>query len=85
MNDPPRGPKARDACQEKKILTISARSAVKLSNRESRSERRWRHLDVGSLDAQSKLAISWYVGGRDSGAAMIFMDDLAKRLANRVQ
>lgn len=32
------------------------------------------------LDAQSKLAISWYVGGRDSDAAMIFMDDLAKRL-----
>jgi hypothetical protein len=37
------------------------------------------------LDAESKLALSWYVGGRDSEAAMIFMDDLAKRLANRVQ
>jgi len=37
------------------------------------------------LDAQSKLAVSWYVGGRDIEAAMIFMDDLAKRLANRVQ
>jgi IS1 family transposase len=37
------------------------------------------------LDAQSKLAVSWYVGGRDSEAAMIFMDDLAKRLANPVQ
>jgi IS1 family transposase len=37
------------------------------------------------LDAQSKLAVSWYVGDRDSEAAMIFMDDLAKRLANRVQ
>ena len=37
------------------------------------------------LDAQSKLAVSWYVGGRDSDAAIIFMDDLAKRLANRVQ
>src|SRR6202162_24524 len=37
------------------------------------------------LDAQSKLAVSWYVGGRDSEAAMIFIDDLAKRLANRVQ
>jgi hypothetical protein len=35
--------------------------------------------------AESKLAVSWYVGGRDSDAAMIFMDDLAKRLANRVQ
>ena len=37
------------------------------------------------LDAESKLVVSWYVGGRDSEAAMIFMDDLAKRLANRVQ
>ena len=36
-------------------------------------------------DAQSKLAVSWYIGGRDSDAAIIFMDDLAKRLANRVQ
>jgi hypothetical protein len=37
------------------------------------------------LDAESKLAVSWYVGGRNSDAAIIFMDDLAKRLANRVQ
>jgi IS1 family transposase len=37
------------------------------------------------LDADSKLAVSWYVGGRDGQAAMVFMDDLAKRLANRVQ
>jgi hypothetical protein len=28
---------------------------------------------------------SWVVGGRDSDAAMIFMDDLKSRLANRVQ
>ncbi len=37
------------------------------------------------LDADSKLAVSWYVGGRDSQAAMTFIDDLAKRLAHRVQ
>jgi hypothetical protein len=37
------------------------------------------------IDAQSKLVVSWHVGGRDSEAAMIFMDDLAKRVANRVQ
>lgn len=37
------------------------------------------------LDAESKLAVSWYIGGRDGEAAMVFMDDLAKRLANRVQ
>jgi IS1 family transposase len=37
------------------------------------------------LDADTKLVASFYVGGRDSEAAMTFMDDLAKRLTNRVQ
>ena len=37
------------------------------------------------LDADTKLVASWYVGGRDSEAAMTFMDDLAPRLASRVQ
>lgn len=37
------------------------------------------------LDADTKLAVSWYVGSRDGEAAIIFIDDLAKRLANRVQ
>jgi IS1 family transposase len=38
-----------------------------------------------ALDADSKLLISWFVGGRDSECAMWFMDDLRTRLANRVQ
>src|ERR1700731_3570244 len=38
-----------------------------------------------AIDAETKLIPSWFVGGRDSDAAMIFMDDLASRLANRVQ
>lgn len=37
------------------------------------------------IDADSKLMISWLVGGRDSQYAMTFMDDLRSRLANRVQ
>lgn len=37
------------------------------------------------LCADSKLVASWYVGARDSEAAMTFMDDLAPRLAHRVQ
>lgn len=37
------------------------------------------------LDSDSNLVVSWLVGGRDSGYAMELMDDLAKRLANRVQ
>jgi IS1 family transposase len=38
-----------------------------------------------AIDADSKLMISWLVGGRDSEYAMVFMDDLRSRLANRVQ
>jgi IS1 family transposase len=38
-----------------------------------------------AIDADTKLIPSWFVGGRDSDAAIIFMDDLASRFANRVQ
>lgn len=38
-----------------------------------------------ALDADSKLIVSWLVGGRDSEYAVEFMDDLASRLATRVQ
>ena len=38
-----------------------------------------------AIDAESKLILSWLVGGRDSEYAMAFMDDLRSRLANRVQ
>jgi IS1 family transposase len=37
------------------------------------------------IDADTKLVASWHVGNRDSEAAMTFMDDLAPRLASRVQ
>lgn len=38
-----------------------------------------------ALDADSKLIVSYLVGGRDSEYAIEFMDDVKKRLANRVQ
>src|SRR5438094_4957184 len=38
-----------------------------------------------AIDADTKLIPSWFIGGRDSDAAITFMDDLASRLANRVQ
>lgn len=38
-----------------------------------------------SICADSKLVPAWYIGDRDAEAAMFFMDNLAKRLANRVQ
>jgi IS1 family transposase len=38
-----------------------------------------------ALDADSKLIISWLVGGRSAEHAVPFMNDLQSRLANRVQ
>lgn len=38
-----------------------------------------------AIDSDSKLIVSWLVGDRDAGAAMEFMNDVAGRLANRVQ
>jgi transposase-like protein len=38
-----------------------------------------------ALDADSKLLISWLVGGRDAEFANAFMLDVADRLENRVQ
>jgi IS1 family transposase len=37
------------------------------------------------LDADSKLIVTWLVGGRDAGYANAFMQDVADRLTNRVQ
>jgi IS1 family transposase len=37
------------------------------------------------LDADTKLAVAWYIGDRNAESANIFIDDLAGRLANRVQ
>ena len=38
-----------------------------------------------ATDADTKLVPSFFVGGRDSGSAIVFMDDLASRLANCAQ
>ncbi|HEY3350741.1 MAG TPA: IS1 family transposase [Thermoanaerobaculia bacterium] len=38
-----------------------------------------------ALDADTKLMVSWLVGGRDAGFASAFMGDVARRLRNRVQ
>ena len=38
-----------------------------------------------AIDADTKLAVSWLVGGRDAEYANAFMADVASRLAHRVQ
>src|SRR3984893_15129157 len=37
-----------------------------------------------AIDADTKLIPSWFVGGRDSDAAILFMDEIASRIANLV-
>jgi IS1 family transposase len=50
-----------------------------------------RHPDAGdvwtwtAIDADTKLCVSWFVGGRDAGAAYQFISDLTTRLQHRVQ
>jgi IS1 family transposase len=38
-----------------------------------------------AIDADSKMILSYFIGGRDGECAMWFIDDLRARLANRVQ
>jgi IS1 family transposase len=38
-----------------------------------------------AIDADSKLVLSWLVGTRDTGSATEFCQDVADRLANRIQ
>jgi IS1 family transposase len=38
-----------------------------------------------AIDAETKLVPGWHIGARDGDAAAYFMQDLASRLANRVQ
>ncbi len=38
-----------------------------------------------AIDADTKLCVSYLVGGRDGGWAKDFMEDCAKRIRNRVQ
>jgi IS1 family transposase len=37
------------------------------------------------IDADTKFVISWFVGNRNAESANIFMQDIAQRLANKVQ
>lgn len=37
------------------------------------------------IDADTKLAVSWFVGNRSAESACAFMEDMASRLTNRVQ
>src|SRR5260221_10529151 len=49
----------------------------------TRSARIWPRGDA--FEAQSKLLITYMVGGRDADYALAVMDDLRQRITNRVQ
>jgi IS1 family transposase len=38
-----------------------------------------------AIDADTKLLVTYFIGGRDTDCAVAFVDDLKERLANRVQ
>lgn len=38
-----------------------------------------------ALDADSKLAVCWHLGKRDASDAMVFINNLADRVAHRIQ
>jgi IS1 family transposase len=52
---------------------------------QGRPEGCWRRVTWTSLDADTKLIVSYLVGSRDAACANDFMQDAAARLANQVQ
>jgi IS1 family transposase len=79
-----RGVKARRVqCDEIWSFVYSKQKNVKAAKRKDLA-----YGDVWTwtaIDADSKLLISYLVGGRDSDYALALMDDLRSRLVNRVQ
>src|ERR1700687_5343206 len=72
----------RIQCDEIWSFCGSKESNTKVENR------RKGHGDVWTwtaIDADNKLIISWLIGDRNADAALMFMNDVSDRLANRVQ
>ena len=72
-------------CQVDEIWSFTAAKQKNVRNMKAPVEGAGDTWTWTAIDAESKLIISWLVGGRDSDYAMAFMDDLRSRLANRVQ
>src|SRR6266849_1335919 len=75
-------------CRRLQLDEIWSFVYAKQKNVASAKRRDMAHGDVWTwcaIDADTKLVPSWFVGSRDGDAARVFVCDLAKRLANRVQ
>ncbi len=79
-----RGVKARRV-QVDEIWSFTAAKQKNVATMKAPVERAGDTWTWTAIDAETKLLITWLVGGRDSDYAIAFMDDLRDRLANRVQ
>src|SRR5580698_1769825 len=79
-----RGVKARRV-QVDEIWTFTAAKQANVEGMKKPVENAGDTWTWTAIEADTKLLISWLVGGRDGEYAMAFMDDLRDRLANRVQ
>ena len=70
-------------CDE--IWSLTCRKAKNIPTAEAAPEQVGDTWTCTALDAGSKLIVSWLVGSRDAGHANAFMQDVAGRLADRVQ
>ena len=75
-------------CKRLQLDEIWSFVGVKEKNKPERERGIYGRGDVWTwtaIDADTKLVPSWFVGTRDGGSASVFVDDLASRLAGRVQ
>ncbi|HSQ58979.1 MAG TPA: IS1 family transposase [Acidobacteriota bacterium] len=75
-------------CKRLQLDEIWSFVGVKEKNRPERDRGTYGRGDVWTwtaICADTKLVPSWFVGTRDGGSASIFVEDLAGRLAGRVQ
>ncbi len=80
-----RGVKSKRAQVDEVWSFVAAKKKKNVPNMKAPVDRAGDVWTWTALDADSKLIVQWFVGGRDGYSAKLFIDDLATRLANRVQ
>lgn len=76
------------SCKRVQVDEIWSFVGAKAANADPKKKAAGKQGDVWTwtaIDADTKLVLSWLVGGRDSNAGSVFLHDLKSRLATRVQ